>query len=459
MNRIGSFARLAAVLSIVTAVAAPGFAARGKADFSRFVVIGDSYGAGFEAGSLNERHQIYSWAAIVAKQAGLTLCPPTASATDNCFAQPLIGFPGLPGGETVFNGAGLVTIPGSGAPRMAGFGRPYNNLAVPGYTVGATMFFTGSEPQSGLGQAILRGLGTEVDQAIALKPTFIAIWIGGNDFLGAVSQGSPTGLTPLATFTTQYGAMLDKLIVGAPGAGVVVGTLPNNFLAVPLTSTLPTVAIGPNLQPIIVNGAPIPLFAILADGTPGPLPAGSIVPLSAISDLQQGYGLPPQLKAFAPFSALPHTGEPLPDKDFITPAEQAVFTQRIADYNAAITAAAAARDIPVADITGLFNSFQGGLNFGGVALAKTFISGGIFSNDGTHLNDIGYALFANQYIRAINAAYSAHIPVASITQFFTNNGQNFGFGAANVIISPDAARNISILWNTQPTPARRRSSH
>src|SRR5258708_2549160 len=363
MNRIRSFARIAAVMSAVAALAVPGFAARGKADFTRFVVIGDSYGAGFEAGSLNERHQVFGWPAIVAQQAGLTLCTPTSTAADNCFALPLIAYPGLPGGETVYNGVGLVTIPGSGAPRMAGFGRPYNDLAVPGYTVGATMLFTGAEPTSGLGQAILRGLGTEVDQAIALHPTFIAIWIGGNDFLGAVGAGSPAGLTPLATFTTQYGAMLDKLVPGAPSAGMGVGTLPNNFLAVPLTSTLPTVAITPSLAPVIVNGAPIPLFTILPDGTPGPLPAGSIVPLSALPLLQQGYGLPPQLKAVPPFSALPHTGEPLPDAGFISPAEQAIFVQRINDYNAAIVAAAGPRDIPVADITAVLNTFVDALNF------------------------------------------------------------------------------------------------
>jgi lysophospholipase L1-like esterase len=453
MNRIRSFARIAAVISAVAALAVPGFAARGKADFTRFVVVGDSYGAGFEAGSLNERHQVFGWPAIVAQQAGLTLCTPASAATDNCFALPLIAYPGLPGGESVYNGAGLVTVPGSGAPRMAGFARPYNDLAVPGYTVGATMLFTGAEPTSGLGQAILRGLGTEVDQAIAQHPTFIAIWIGGNDFLGAVSAGSPATLTPLASFTTQYGAMLDKLIAGAPTAGMVVGTLPNNFLAVPLTSTLPTVAITPSLTPVIVNGAPIPLFTILPDGTAGPLPTGSIVPLSALPLLQQGYGLPPQLKAVPPFSALPHTGEPLPDAGYISPTELATFIQRINDYNAAIVAAAGSRDIPVADITGLFNSFQGGLTFGGVALAKTFISGGIYSNDGTHLSDIGYTLFANQYIKTINSAYGTHIPAASITKFFQNNGQSFGFGSSNVVVSPEAAKNMSVMTIAAPEPA------
>src|ERR1043166_5091295 len=113
MTRIRSFARIAVTMSIVAALAVPLFAARGSAQFTRFVAIGDSYGAGFEAGSLNERHQPYSWPAILAKQVGLSLCAPTAAATENCFAQPLIAYPGLPGGELVFNGASIVNVPGS----------------------------------------------------------------------------------------------------------------------------------------------------------------------------------------------------------------------------------------------------------------------------------------------------------------------------------------------------------
>src|SRR6266511_1041719 len=131
MTRIRSF-----VLLLVTFLAVPLFAARGSADFTRFVAVGDSYGAGFEAGSLNDRHQPFGWPAIVARQAGLTICPVTAVATDPCFAIPLISQPGLPGGELVFNGVTLVTVPGAGSPVMFGFGRSYNNLSVPGYTVG-----------------------------------------------------------------------------------------------------------------------------------------------------------------------------------------------------------------------------------------------------------------------------------------------------------------------------------
>src|SRR5438045_2824464 len=219
MTRIRSFARIAAVALLAMAVALPMFAARGSADFTTLAIIGDSFGAGYEAGSLNQNHQPFSWAAILAKQVGLTICQPTASATDHCFAIPLIAAPGLPGGELVFNGTTIVQVPGVGAPLMSGFQRPFNNLSVPGYTVGAVLTIKGTEANAQLGLPILRGLGTEVDQAIALHPTFIATWIGGNDFLGAVSQGNPDLLTPTATFTAAYNAMLDTLVAGAPTAG------------------------------------------------------------------------------------------------------------------------------------------------------------------------------------------------------------------------------------------------
>src|SRR5436190_18937600 len=106
--RNNSFARTAALALVAIAIAVPSFAARGTADFTRFVAIGDSISAGFGAGSLNERHQVFSPPAIIAQQVGIPLCTPASSAADNCFALPLISFPGLPGGEIVLgvNGAG-----------------------------------------------------------------------------------------------------------------------------------------------------------------------------------------------------------------------------------------------------------------------------------------------------------------------------------------------------------------
>jgi hypothetical protein len=470
MTRIGSFARFSSAVLLAAALAVPMLAqGRGSADFTRFYAIGDSYGAGYASGSLNVNHQQFSWPAIVARQAGLTICPVSASATDPCFAQPLIQYPGLPAGESQLTLVGTsilpVPAPGTGAPLMAGFGRSYNNLAVPGYTIGAALALTGAEPTSGLGQVILRGLGSEVAQVAKLNPpaTFIAVWIGGNDFLGAVSNGRPALLTPSDTFKTQLGTLLDTLIAAAPNAGMVIGTLPANFASAPLTSTLPPVVFDSNLQPVLVSGNPIPLFGDIGNGptAPAALPPGTIVLLSALPKIQQGFGMPPALKNVPPFSSLPHVGEPLSDSDTITPAEQAIFTARIADYNAAITDLANTRHIPIADIKGLFDRFASktGVQAGPVFVTNQFIRGGLFSFDGVHPSDTGYILFANEFIKAINGGYGTHIPVASLSQVMQNNDPSLATDKAIINVDPQAIKNvIEMLSSTQPGP-RRRAAH
>jgi lysophospholipase L1-like esterase len=473
MTHIQSFARITAAALLATVLAVPAFAqARGAADFTRFYAIGDSYGAGYESGSLNVNHQQYSWPAIIAKQVGLTICPVSAAATDVCFAQPLVQYPGLPSGESqltlIGNSVVPVPTPGTGAPLMAGFGRSYNNLAVPGYTVGAALTLTGAEANSGLGQLILRGLGSEVAQVAKLNPpaTFIAIWIGGNDFLGAVSAGRPSLLTDATAFRTQYATLLDTLIAAAPGAGMVVGTLPANFAAAPLTAQLPPVIFDSNFKPVVVGGNTIPFFGDVGGGptAPAALPPGSIVLLSALPKIQQGVGMPPALKNIPPFSSLPRVGEPLTDADIITPAEQAIFTARIADYNTAITDLAKARNIPVADIKGLFDRFASptGLQIGPFVINHQFVRGGIFSLDGVHPSDIGYALFANEFIKAINSGYSTHIPLASLSQFLQNNDPTLVTDHSVIGVNAEAVKNVIDMLATtqkQPTPARRRAAH
>ena len=442
-----------AALIVAATLALPVYAARGKADFSMFVALGDSYGAGYASSSLNERHQIYGWPAVIAKQVGLPFCKPTSSITDRCFAIPFVSYPGI-GPETTLSPTGVPTAgTGQGAPLMSGFGRPYNNLSVPGFTIGAALTIRGTEPNSGLAPLILRGLGTEVEQALQLKPTFIAIWLGGNDFLGAVSSGSTTGLTSVADFTARYNALLDALIAGAPNAGMVVGTLPESFAAAPLTAQLPSVLFDANFQPVLVNGNPIPfIYTPSGSTTPVAVPTGSVILLSALPRIQQGVGRPP---------AAGGSGAALTDAEVLTPAEIATFQTRIAAFNAAIIAAATARDIPVADVKGLFDRFASntGLQIGPFNFNRAFVRGGLFSLDGVHLSDIGYVLMANEYIKAINAGYKTRIPLANISQFLANNDpalqstNSFSFG-------PDVASAMSAVFNsvTTATPSLRKNA-
>ncbi len=439
MMRIRSLTRFVAVL-VAAVVAAPVFAARGTADFTRFVAIGDSYGAGVESGSLNQNHQPFSWPAVIARQAG---------APD--FQQPLVSFPGI-GAElqlvdVIHFPPTILPAPGIGQPTNLNLARPYNNLSVPGATVNDVITLTGKEPPTStariFAQFILRGLGTEVDQALAQHPTFIAVWIGGNDALGAVLAGTPAALTPLDAFKTSYNSMLDKLTAGAPGAGIVVANIPNNILALPYATAVPPVLIDPATQKPVIgpDGKPIFLVADLGGGNVGQLPPGSFVLLPAAAKIATGYGIPSVLASIPPFNQLPNVGKPLSDTDVLTPTEVAAIVQRVNDFNDVINQAASSRDIPVADTKALFDRVTTGKYFvGPMNITASFITGGFFSFDGFHLTDIGYTLSADEYIKTINSAYKAAIPLASLSQFLQNNAPVTSMGMPDV--SPEAAQQI-----------------
>jgi hypothetical protein len=461
MNRFTKFATAVVVAALV---AVPALAQRGNADFSKLVALGDSYGAGVVSGSLNERHQVWSWPAVIARQVGYTTCQPTDVAASPCFAQPLVTFPGLgPELQLVNLTPTIAPAGGSAAPVMTTFGRPYNNLSIPGATVGALITLTGAEPPTAgeptavsMARFILRGQGTAVQQALAQHPTFIVMWIGGNDALSTLFSGDPSTLTPAADFRTRYATVLNQLVAGAPNAGIVVGNIPT--VPLPYMLLISRFVVNPATgQPVPgPDGNPIPLIGILDDGTAGPLPAGSLVLLHARTNLATGFGLP----NVPPFNAFPNAGKPLPDSDVITPGEFATIITRVTEYNAAIAAEASARQIPVADIQGLFNRVYatGGMHIGPITITPAPVTGGFFGLDFFHLTDLGYLLFANEYIKTINAAYDTEIPLASITQLYANNGAFFPetadgqlvTNADRLVVSDAAITQIRTMW-AQPT--------
>jgi len=450
----------ATALALSTLVSSSGFAARGKADFTRYVAVGDSYGAGFSSGALVLSHQQYSYPNLIARQAGVPSCSEKPTA---CFQQPLVSEPGIAPELVLQSLAPLRIVPKSstnGAPINLALPRPYNNLSIPGGRVNAVLNLTGTQPVIGtatlFAQFILRGLGTAADQASAQRPTFMTVWIGGNDVLGAVLDGTPASLTPLADFTRDYNALLDKLVAANPNTGIVVGSVAD-VTAITYANTIPPVLINPatNLPVLGPTGAPIPYIADLGGGQIGVLPAGSLVLLHASSMLATGFGIPEALRPLFPGFA--DLGKPLPDSAVLTPAEQAVINQRARDINAAINAAARARDIPVVNMQNFLTRLRTGYDFAGIRLSTSFLSGGVFSYDGFHPTDLGYALIANEFLKVINSEYDVNIPLVSLTEFFQNNAPIDASGAfpgpVSFEFSDEALANLrSVFASDAPAP-------
>ena len=424
MTQIKSTSRIAAALAIVVLIAAPMFAARGKADFRTFVTMGDSLTLGVSNQAGVVTHQQFSWPAVFARQVGLRTDCNASNDAPNCFQQAMISEPGfLP--ELVLTSLsplGIGLKPGLGSPINSTLARPYNNLAIDGAEVADAISVDGDGNEQFSGPIVLRGQGSVIDQALRLNPTFIGIWFGADDFFGALQAGSPATLTPTADFTRDYGTLLDRLIAGAPNAGMVVGNLPSDVRLTPFVSVVPTILIDPSTNKPVIgpDGKTISLVADLGGGVFGQLPPGSAILFTAAPLLRTGYGIPAALKPLLP--NLPDVGKPLPASAVLTADEITAFNTRIAEYNASINSLASARNIPVADLNGLFlRAATTGIQVGPFHYNLGYLTGGIISIDSAHPTDLGYILIANEFIRTVNRAYGTKIPVASITQVFQNN--------------------------------------
>jgi hypothetical protein len=350
--------------------------------FTNYVAVGASIDAGYTNNTLVETHQLLSYPALIARQAGV-----------QAFEQPLVSEPGFPVPELALVSLTPTTLiapkavtPGS--PLNLGLNRPYNNLSVPG----ATSVDVVATTSGGLHDLVLRGRGSQLAQAAALRPTFVTLgFVAGNDVLGAALRGRAVEgetLVPLATTRAAYQQIVTTL--RATGARIVAVNVPD-VTALPYVTTLRPVVVNPATnEPVLVNGQPVPLI-----GPNGPLPPEAFVLLPAGQLLARGEGVP---------AALGGRGTPLPGEVILDPTETAVIRARVRAINDLIQEICGAADIPVVDAFGLMNELAtSGREIGGIRLSTSFLTGGIFGYDGFHITDLGQAILANEWIRVINA--------------------------------------------------------
>ena len=122
-----------------------------------------------------------------------------------------------------------------------------------------------------------------------------------------------------------------------------------------------------------------------------------------------------------PYGLTPYT--PIDNQYVLDQNEITLAEDYINSYNSTIKSIAAAKGLAVFDAYTFLNNIKAhGIVVDGVALSSNYISGGIFSLDGVHLTPRGYAIVANEFIRAINAKYGSSIPSVDISNY---NGVKF----------------------------------
>jgi hypothetical protein len=385
--------------------------AASKADLSKLVVVGDSLSAGFQNGSLLGSQQVNGYAALVAEGARVAL------------PLPLIAEPGIPNVLYLVDPGPppiIETTPGVSAGRVDYSVQPMN-LAVPGHTVRDALDTRPDLPVDSLTDLVLGLPGmlggvsrSQMEWAEALNPTTVICWLGNNDTLGPAMAGDATLLTPLDEFRAAFDESMRRL--GAKNVTIVVANIPDVSAIPYFTSAeklalqigLPLETIGPllGLQPgSFVTPEAFPLIQQILGGAPGPLP-GAVV---------------------------------------LDPAEVAQIRQATDAYNATIAAEAKRYGAALVDIHALFARIMThGFEVGGRRLSTEFL-GGIFSLDGIHPTNTGYAIIANEFIHALNSEFAAGIVPVSIEQVFKGDPLAPGrvaAGSALGHVRPEMARAV-----------------
>ncbi|MGF7182087.1 SGNH/GDSL hydrolase family protein [Tunturiibacter psychrotolerans] len=361
--------------------------AKNAGNFSNTVFLGDSLTAGFQSGSLLDTTQVHGWAPVLAAQAGFNII------------QPLIAYPGAPNVlQLVSLGPPpvITTVPGTSTGRD-NFATQVTDLAVPGALLNDVMNTVpevnpAPGTQAQLNQLVLGfpGLGygvadSQASFAIKAQPTTIFLWIGNNDVLVADETGMPASMTSVATFTSQYQALITELTTMAP-AHLVIANIPDVTKVPYLTPA--ALVLG---EVSAETGLPASALSQILGIVPGDLvnPAGTAqIPL-ILTGQQQG---------------------PITDAGFLSAAEVVTVQSQVTAFNQVIAAQAKTANATLVDINALFNTVSAnGLTINGYTGNSSFL-GGFFALDGIHPTNVGYAVIANTFIDTMNTAISTKIP-------------------------------------------------
>jgi len=119
-----------------------------------------------------------------------------------------------------------------------------------------------------------------------------------------------------------------------------------------------------------------------------------------------GQGLPP---ALAGQFSVEGISLPLADNWVVIPSEQDEIRMAIDGYNATIQAAASTAGMAFVDANGIFQQMAaGGYTDGDFTFTADLVFGGAVSLDGVHPTSRGYALIANEFMKAIDATYDSN---------------------------------------------------
>lgn len=423
-----------------TNIDAPQTPTAGNANVTTYIAVGNSLTAGYQSNGLSRAGQLNSYPAILSRQ--------FAQVGGGAFNQPLFEVPYAHGSgylrlAAITNGSPVLAIVTDSLAVISGSlktgtnllrkytGTDNQNLGVPGIRVsdvttpgygynnpvGFNPFFERLLP-SALPGAAQTYLQYVQERVATLKPTFFSNWLGNNDVLGYATSGGASSadpLTPVADFTTKYKQVLDALTSG--GAKGVIATIPN-VTNVPLFTTVKASL----LKALIKSNSALPnasaasLYIRTGANTTREATDNDYILLTAQAVFGTGASAANPLPIGVGYSVA--QSNPLPSQYVLDADEAAAVIARTSELNAVIRTEATNRGLALFDANVYFQGVAAnGYATNAITNNTNFITGNLFSLDGVHPTSRGYALIANEMIKAINARYGAVIAQVNANQY------------------------------------------
>lgn len=402
-------------------------------DSSKYVAMGDSLTAGVQSDGIEDDFQFNSFPNLIALQLGI-----------DDFEQPTVDSPGIgfePGKTPLIFENGVISRDDLEVDPTILFDnffldRPYDNLGIPG----AQLVDVESTSEL-LFELILRGMGTQFEQAIRLDPDIITLWIGNNDVLGAATNGGDLDkITPSDEFENDFIDILEEL-TAQTNADIETANIPNvtdipfvNFLDRVFT-TVPELGINEpvpvvfdeNFEPVDFGGGTfVPLLTEEMD-------VENLL-ISMLEDYRdEGTGIPDQealvelgftmeeamqIVSIIEMNGGIASGIAIDGDMTLNTTEKTAIQDSVNSFNTIISSNAAGFNIPVVDINSALNE----LNSSGVdGFTGDFVLSDpvntAFSLDGIHANNAGYAIIANRFIQTMNTELGMDIPFINTNDF------------------------------------------
>jgi lysophospholipase L1-like esterase len=433
----------------------------GSADFSKYVALGNSLTSGYADGALYKSAQANSYPAILATQfakvGGGNFVQPMVDNEDGLLAgKRILGYStdckGLTSLSPVLAGGSPTGIPGALAPvgySVNNFGVPGAktlHLLAPGYGNAAGLLTVPPTANPYFVRFASSTATSVLADAMAASPTFFTLWIGNNDVLGYALAGGENNTvgevcTPAATLNFGYETLITTLTSG--GAKGAIANIPD-ITSIPYFNTVPYNGLyltaeqaaqldgAYRLTELAIQGMGLTGFTYdihFAAGYNGfvvedresalPLPGylkvrqlkpGELVLLSVPQDALKCEGM-------GSFDIANQKPYGIPQNYILDAGEIQNIQNTTAAMNTKIKALADAKGLAFVDVAEKLITAKTGLVFDGLKLNTKFVTGGLFSLDGVHMNAQGAAIVANYFVDAINAKYGASIPKAEVTSY------------------------------------------